>query len=218
LYHSDLSPVNFTTDGIDLFVADPTQDAPFGNQTVNTINAPSNNIVWAGTPGSSDVLGFIMTVRIDNNVTTALINETVDNTNGNSAGDCGMIQMNAASPDGLNYDQIDISYIAKHPNNFAVFDFTIYKGSSGAVHKANGQVSNSPAITVADAYAGIPETYTHTPGTSKFETIKPAYKLLNGCLEAAFSEVLNVYATATDGYQNLTGYDRSDVKAFALKH
>ncbi|MEP6684991.1 MAG: hypothetical protein ABJA35_17080, partial [Parafilimonas sp.] len=212
LFHPDLSPVDLSAEGIDLFVPDATQDAPFGNATVNMVNAPSYNLLMSG----SHIVGFIMTVRVDNNITTASIQETVDLTNGHTAGTCGMIQMNSASG-GLNNDQIDISFIAKHPNNFAVFDFTIYKGSAGAEHQAEGSVSDSPAINVWDKIGGTPESYAYTAGTSKFTTIKPAYKLLDGCLEAAFSEVLNVHATATDGYQNLTGYDRSDVKAFALK-
>jgi hypothetical protein len=213
LFHPDLSPVDFTAEGIDLFVPDPTEDAPFGNQTVNMINAPSHNLLMSGT----HVTGFIMTVRVDNNITTATIQETVDLTNGHSAGACGMIQINGPASDGLNYDQIDVSFIAKHPNNFAVFDFTIYKGSSGAEHQAEGNVSDSPAVSIWDKIGGTPESYSYNAGLSEFTTVKPAYKLLDGCLQAAFSEVLNVHATATDGYQNLTGYDRSDVKAFALK-
>ncbi|MEP6467011.1 MAG: hypothetical protein ABJB05_11935, partial [Parafilimonas sp.] len=212
LFHPDLSPVDFTAEGIDLFVPDAAQDAPFGNAAVNMVNAPSHNLLMSG----SQIVGFIMTVRVDNNITTASIQETVDLTNGHTAGTCGMIQMNSASG-GLNNDQIDISFIAKHPNNFAIFDFTIYKGSAGAEHQAEGSVSDSPAINVWDRIVGTPESYSYNAATSKFTTVKPAYKLLDGCLEAAFSEVLNVHATATDGYESLTGYDRSDVKAFALK-
>ena len=47
----------------------------------------------------------------------------------------------------------------------------------------------------------------------------PVSQLLGSCPQAAFSENLNVYALATDGTNRLqSGYDRSDVKAFALSN
>lgn len=44
-------------------------------------------------------------------------------------------------------------------------------------------------------------------------------QLLGSCPQAAFSENLNVYALATDGtYRLQSGYDASDVNAFALSN
>jgi hypothetical protein len=80
-----------------------------------------------------------------------------------------------------------------------------------------GEVDNNPPVTVWDTVPPVPaELYSYNSVNNRFSSNKKVGTLLSGCDEAAFSEVLNVWATATDGWYRL-GYDSSDVKAFALK-
>lgn len=208
--------VNLTDLGISLQVPDPTQPAPFGNATVNNVVAsPVNQLLDI----YNKLLGFIMTIRVDNNPTYANIHETVVGVN--SAGPCGMIPYY----DKAN-DKAHIAFEAFHPNNYAFFGFTITKGSSGVVHEVTGMVSDSPLATVTDTPVSTPETYSYNSTNDQFDTDIHVSKLLGDCNDAAFAEVLNVYATATDGWSRLSGsdfktgtsYDSSDVKAFALKY
>lgn len=175
--------INLTDNGIGLLVPDPGLPAPFGNATVNTVTAPSDNRIL---DSNGKLVGFKLLIRVDNNPTYAKINET--QVDGNSAGPCGFLVYND-----LGTSQTIISYTASHPNGFAWYGFEIVKGSSGAVDTEGGMV---PTVN------------------PKVETI-PVKTLLGNCVQAAFAENLNVYATATDGWGRL-GYDNGDSMAFAL--
>lgn len=193
--------------GTQVEVPDAGKVAPFIDPIVDAVAAPLVNQLL---DTSGNLLGFKMTIRVDNHPTSALIHETTVGMN--AAGECGMIPYNNVN------DLAHIAFEAFHPNDFAYFDFTIYKGSSGVVHQVAGNVSNIPAVTVYNRTAPVSaEPYTYTGSTDEFDADKHVGTLLETCIEAAFSEVLNVRSAATDGWDR-TGYDSGDVKAFSLKH
>lgn len=198
--------VSLTSLGVTLEVPDPTIPAPFGDGTVNNVAVPVQNQLLSGT----NLMGFKMTIRVDNNPVHASIHETVVGIH--AAGECGMISYHHK-----NTDTAHIAFEAFHPNDYAYCNFTITKGSSGVVHQVYGNVSNSPAVTVTDNGAASVEPYVYNGTTDQFDTDKHVSTLLGDCNEAAFAEVLNVRGTATDGWSRI-GYDGDDVKAFALKH
>lgn len=221
LFHADKTRADLTTEGISLFMPDPSEEGPFGQNPVTTvpIDAGHHPDYQYFDEVTGIFAGFKMVIRVDNNGTSALINETwVDNTT-NKAGECGMIQYADKST-----SKAHLSFRAKQPFDFAWFGFNIYKGSSGLVHSASANVNNVPPVTAEDrnpapppSYLPSAETYAFDHSNWQFDIDKPVAKLLEHCNEAAFAETLNVYATATDGWSRL-GYDSSDVKAFALKH
>lgn len=103
-------------------------------------------------------------------------------------------------------DDVHVSYWAYHPNNFATFNFTIARGSTGVVESASGAVGASPV-----------SGYTRDAG-SVFSKDVPVADLLGGCTKAAFAENLHVDALATDGWSTLNYLDANAIPvAFALE-
>jgi hypothetical protein len=199
--------VNLTDLGVDLQVPSATQPAPFGNSTINFVPAPTVNRLL---DSSSKLLGFIMLIRVDNNITNAEIMQTTVGMN--VAGPCGMITyFNKAT------DLAHIAFVANHPNDYAYFGFNITKGSSGTVHSVSGTVGNIPPVVVTDNGAPSIEPYAYNGAIDRFDADKHVSTLLGTCDEAAFAETLSVHGTATDGWGRV-GHDSGDVKAFALKH
>ena len=117
------------------------------------------------------------------------------------AGPCGFIEYDPG-------DDAVISFIARHPNNFATFSFNVYKGSTGAIVSAAGGVGDP----VVDGFT--------RDLVSRFTKSIPIADLVGSCPggKAAFSENLNVYAQATDGWNPLSYLNRTATpKAFALE-
>jgi hypothetical protein len=206
-YDATGAQVNLSLLGTAVEVLDPTKTAAFTDPFVDAVPAPAANQLL---DTSNNLLGFKMIIRVDNNPTHAVIHETTVGLH--AAGPCGMIPYHHK-----NTALAHIAFEAFQKNDFAFFDFSITKGSSGHVHDVSGNVSNSPAVTVLDNGVASAEAYSYNGTTDQFDSDKHVSTLLGTCDEAAFAEVLNVYATATDGW-NRIGYDSSDVKAFALVH
>jgi hypothetical protein len=140
----------------------------------------------AGALGLVSGNSFIMTLHVDNNSCTASI--AAPTLNGTPAGDdCGVLRYNPMNP-----GSVTMSYTATHPHGFATYNFGVVRGIH-SVAGASGPVGPGPS--------SITETVT---------------TLLGGCDTAGFSENLYVAALATDGWGRLSGYDRSDVRAFVL--
>ena len=221
LFHEDKSRVDLSAEGVSLFMPDASQPAPFGQNAVTTvpIDASHNPDYRYLDEGTGVFSGFRMVVRVDNNPTSAVINETwVDNPL-NKAGECGMIQYADKSN-----SKAHLSFRASQPFDFAWFGFNVFKGSSGTVHAVSGNVNDVPPVAALDliltptpSLQPSTDPYSYNAVTSQFDTDKPVSKLLGTCSDAAFAETLGVYGTASDGWGRL-GYDSSDVKAFALKH
>ncbi len=184
--------VDWTAKGIDLRITD--QDAPFGAGTVTTSPAPVYNRVLAG----GNTVGFRMVVRVDNNRCSAEILPVGGTVTPDPS--CGFHNYNSPS------DIAELSFVARHPNNFATYSF----GTALGTNPDNPGASTSG--TVGD------------PGSNGFNNVGAfTYSkgvvistLLGSCSNAAFSERLDVMATATNGYSTLTGYNAADNAAFAL--
>ena len=105
---------------------------------------------------------------------------------------------------------LDLSFLATHVNNFAVFNFAVARGTCGDVPVAD---ASGMVIDDANGYAlsvGIYDKH-FTPA----QLLDTCYN--NGTGKAAFAENLYVAAMATDGTFRLIAKDASDVAAFALE-
>ncbi len=144
---------------------------------------------------------FTMLVRIDNAHCNADIHDAVLHETGALSGPCGFIKYTDVN------QHIDLSFEASHPRNFAHFSFDVIKGNNTVdtgIHPSGYVNANVGGFTLAGG---------------AFRNSYTVNALLNGCVgQAAFSENLYVRSIATDGYQRLSGYDKSDVNAFALSN
>lgn len=155
----------------------------------------------AADPSEIDAGGFVFNLHVDNNQCTASIDPV--NIGGSSVADaCGFLGYGHAS------DPVTLSFHAKHPNNFAVFSWTMVRGLTGlgAFDVTNAEV----AAATAGPYTG--------DGVGDFSADTPASSLLGTCVNAAFAESLYVAAKATTGWgERLTQYDAQALGAFALE-
>jgi hypothetical protein len=195
LFNAAGALVNWTTAGIDLRITDA--DAPFGTGTVPTVPAPAYNRILS--PGG-DTMGFRMVVRVDNNRCQAEIHPVGGTVSPDPV--CGF--HNYSGPG----DTATLSFTARHPNNFATYSFGTARGAGPDLAVA----SIAPSGTVGDGGQNgfVPA------GAFKYAKPIPVSSLLGPCPNAAFSELLHVSATATNGYGELDTYDRGDHAAFAL--
>jgi len=194
LFDSMGNLVNLTDEGVSLKI--PTTDAPFGPGVVPTVPAPAEYLIL---DGSSKIIGFRLVVHIDNNPCEAIIYPT--SVGGNSAGPCGFINYPAGA-------DAHISFKARHPHDFATFNFGLYRGSAGEIIDVSGSVGNSPINGFTRDVASI------------FSRNVPIPILVDTCPggAAAFAETLYVDAMATDGWSILQYLDAHAVpKAFALQ-
>jgi hypothetical protein len=184
--------VDWTAKGIDLRITD--QDAPFGTGTITTSPVSAYNRIVVG--GST--MGFRMVVRVDNSHCAAEILPVGGTVTPDPV--CGF--HNYSSPS----NAAALSFNARHPNNFATYSFFTTRGPGPVIPEA------SAWGTVGDAGGnGLIKIGAFT--YSKDIVIST---LLACCSNAAFSEHLDVMATATDGYGTLSGYNATDNAAFAL--
>jgi hypothetical protein len=184
--------VNWTAAGIDLRITD--QDAPFGTGTVTTSPAPDYNRIIVG----GNTMGFRMVVRVDNNRCSADILPVGGTVTPDPL--CGFHNYNLPS------DVAALSFIARHPNNFATYSFVTTRGPGPSIPAAStsgvaGDAGTNGFSEVADF------TYLKNVIVSA---------LLGPCSNAAYSERLDVFARATNGYSTLSGYNAADNAAFAL--
>jgi hypothetical protein len=185
--------VNWTDAGIELKV--PTDPAPFGTGDVHTALAGSYNRILAA---DGKTLGFRMVVRVDNNRCVADVHPLGGAVSPDPV--CGF--HNYSSPG----DTAMLSFMARHPNNFATYSFSTVRGDgpSLAVAGAGGTVGDGGNNGFVPA------------GAFQYAKSIPVSTLLGACPNAAFSEQLTVGATATDGYGTLSIYNMTDHAAFAL--
>ena len=197
--------VNLTDSGILLKV--PTIDGPFGPGTVPTKLASSEHLIL---DGASKIIGFRMVLRVDNNPCQAEIYDT--SVNSVTGGPCGFISY----PPGAD---AHVSFKARHPHNFARFNFTIVKGSSGYLNVACAPFDPTVAWTSLPLVSDSPVNgYTRNPA-GIFSKDVPVSNLVGTCPggKAAFGENLSVYALAIDGWTRLWYLDSYGLpKAFAL--
>src|SRR5690606_1992631 len=131
---------------------------------------------------------FLMTVHVDNNLCTAQVHKPTLTA---PANDCGVIEYDPESTT----DTVTMPYTALHPNGFATYRFRLKRG-----------VQDLPSLTQTGQ--AIP------PGN--FSQSASVGELLGECPIAAFSEDLDVWAMATDGWGTLSQYNATDHAAFVL--
>jgi hypothetical protein len=193
LYDAAGALVDWTAKGIDLRITD--QNAPFGTGTITTSPAPTYNRVLSG---AGHTMGFRMVVRVDNNRCYAEIFPVGGDVTPDP--DCGFHNYSSLS------DDAGLSFMARHPNHFATYGFSTTRGPGGTVAAAGttgvaGEAGTNLFIETSDF------VYAKDVAVSA---------LLGTCANAAFAERLDVYATATNGYGTLSGYNAADNAAFAL--
>ncbi|MFD1162178.1 hypothetical protein [Hwangdonia seohaensis] len=118
---------------------------------------------------------------------------------------CGFVNY---KPGGVEAD-LEITFEATHPNNFAVFSFGVVKGTCGGVPEAN---AHGMVIDSASGYTLSSGIYSKhfTPA----ELLGECYD--NGEGKAAFGQNLRVLTMATDGYSRVKR-DAGKSAAFALE-
>jgi hypothetical protein len=141
-------------------------------------------------------------VRIDNSHCQADIQDATITAGGVTqlSGPCGFLQYTDPG------QPVNISFIAAHPRNFALFHFGVVKGNNTSPVtpsiNANGYVNAGiGGYMLAGGEFSRDVTVAHLKGT---------------CPQAAFAENLYVRALATNGTRFLYEYDDSDTNAFAL--
>lgn len=175
-----------------------------------TIETRPANTNAAHGPVEIDDDGFVFYLHIDNRECTATIDAPM--IGAASAGDvCGFLRYEAG-------DTVDIDFHAIHPDNYAYFDFYL-KRAAKTLHEAdNAEVSAIAVDAYTDDGTGTPvKTAEYTgDGSGNFGEDFSLSNLLGPCSEAAFAEILWVYAKATNGWDRLNGYDDHDERGFAL--
>lgn len=186
--------VDWTARGVDLRITGV--DAPFGTGTIPTVAAPPHNRILNP---AGHTMGFKMVIRVDNNRCYSEVLPITGTVTSDPA--CGFYNYDDTT------DQVGVSFIARHPNHFATYTFDTARGLGSPIGAAS--TSGTAGEPNGDGFAG--------PGTNFMYAKDVAVSvLLGGCPNAAFSESVYVRAMATDGYSRLSGYDHSDLAAFAL--
>jgi len=145
--------------------------------------------------------GFMFNLHIDNNPCTASIDPPAIS-GGGTVNACGFLNYASAS------DPIAIDFEADHPNGFATFSFTMVLGATG-VPSADVASGAEVWATSAGPYAG--------DGAGDFSDTFTVGALLDGCVNAAFAEDLQVTAKATTGWgDQIAAYNAGALRAFAL--
>jgi hypothetical protein len=176
---------------------------PDYNNANFSVNAPD---ILLENPTLFAATAFNMLMRVDNSHCNADI-FTV-NVNGLPASTdcCGFVSY---KPNGVEAD-LDLSFLATHVNNFAVFNFAVARGTCGDV-----PVADASGMVIDDANGYVLSAGIYDKHFAPIQLLDTCYN--NGTGKAAFAENLYVAAMATDGTFRLIAKDASDVAAFALE-
>jgi hypothetical protein len=187
-----LQPVEWETMGVNLKI--PNTDAPFGTGTVPTVDAPEFNRIRNA---AGNTVAFRMVLRVDNNF---CVSEVFPATGPASSASCGVLDLAPTMSVGLGFR-------AYHPQGFATYRFNVTRGDGDPVLVAD---------TTGQAGETDPGGYVQTTAFRYHKSVTAASLLAGGCSQAAFAQVLNVHAMATNGYSLLQQYDAREDGAFAL--
>ncbi len=181
---------------------------PLSNTAYTSANYPDFHAedYLVGDPGvAANALAYKMTFLVNNESCDAVIdNITVINSDGtteDSDTECGF-----APYKDKNTSDVEFSFKASHPENFAVFSFNVIRGNGNACPDAD-----TGGMVIGDSSNG------YVLAGGKFSKEVAAADLLGNCTQAAFSENLYVSALATNGSRRLYEYDDSAVAAFAIE-
>jgi hypothetical protein len=176
---------------------------PDYNDANFSVNAPD---VLLENPTITTANAFNMLMRVENSQCNAGIFTVKVNGSPASLDCCGFVSY---KHNGVEAD-LELSFLATQPNNFAMFSFGVVKGTCGDVPIAD---ATGMVIDSASGYllsGGIYDKH-FTPS----DLLGTCYHHGNG--KAAFAETLYVEAMATDGTFRQKAKDAGDVAAFALE-
>lgn len=167
-------------------------------------NAPS---VLLENPTATNADAFNMLLRIDNGQCVGDIYTVNVNGSPASSNCCGFVKY---KPNGVEAE-LELSFKATHPTDFAEFSFGVVKGTCGGVLEANarGMVIDSASGYTLDTLTGI-----YSKSFTPSELLGECYE--NGAGKAAFAETLHIISTATDGIWRVAR-DYHWTAAFALE-
>lgn len=185
---------------------------PDYNNADFSVNAP-DGLLENPTPITANAFNMLM--RIDNSKCAAGIFTVNVNGAPASLDCCGFVHY---KPGGVEAD-LDLSFLAVQPNNFAVFSFNVNEGTCGGVSIADtgGMVIDSTYLSL------LPLVYSYRLTSGLYDKHFTPAQLLGSCYhdgtgKAAFAETLSVIAMATDGTYRVTANDAPyQVAAFALE-
>jgi hypothetical protein len=171
---------------------------PPGNFTyiLPEIGGPPDNYTNAPPPNITDHGRLIFRIRVDNNNTVAELPRVATPWGSTDTDPCGVLYYSTLG------DNVELDYVAWHPNNFLDWDLTISRGISGVVASIP---PSPPATNTSSGSPGLPAAFNNSAGT-----------LLGPCTQAAFAVNLYCAARATNGYGRQSEYDSSATIAFAL--
>ena len=181
---------------------------------VPTGTAPDGTILTDfASPASIDAGAFVFSLHVDNRPTAGAIDEP--EIDGTGAGDCGFLRYDPSLPtDPMlpGFLPVDVAFHATHPDDRALFRFRIVRGPhtlpATSIHGVEVSALAAGGYT-GDGNGNFSRAF------STDELLHPGPPLVD-CEEGAFSELLYVWAKATNGWHRLSGLDASAVRAFAL--
>jgi len=142
---------------------------------------------------------FVFKVHIDNNNVTAILPQpSIDGIR--ASDDCGFLRYDDAG------ELVKVEFTATHPNDHAVFDFNITRGSNVLATASTAGIYTETAATSAPPYNDVGGIYQHDFA---------AVDLVGTCINAAFAANLHIWGKATDGHDRL-GIGGERLIAFAL--
>jgi hypothetical protein len=173
---------------------------PPGNFTflLPQIGGPPDTYANAPTPNITDHGRLIFRILVDNNSTVAELPRVATALGSTDTDPCGVLHYSAGS------DNVELDYVAWHPNNFLDWDLYIYRGIMGV---AADIPWGAPGTNTSAGSPGFPVAFNNSAAT-----------LLGPCIQAGFAVNLYCAARATDGYSRQSEYDSSATIGFALLH
>ncbi len=189
LFDASGNLINIGTAGIKYVVPDNVDLSG----TIHTVDA--STIAQPG--GGFLVVGnaMVLTLHVDNNHCWAAVGSPATTPSGSVADPCcGVVHY-------LPADSVSMPYVAYHPHGFATYSLNVYRSATNIFSLSGGVGSFAITDTVSDMMSrNLPLACLGKPP----------------CIMAAFSEHLEVYAMATDGWGSYLGYNAVADRAFAL--
>jgi hypothetical protein len=176
--------------------------ATFGFIVPQSVAADGTITARTADASELDAGGFVFNLHIDNNSCGATIDAPAISGVG-TVNACGFLGYDSTS------SPVAIDFEATHPNGFAVFDFSMTRGTV--------DVGTPDVAAWAEVWASAAGPYSGN-GAGDFSGSFTVGTLLGpDCVNAAFAEVLYVAAKATTGWgDRISGYDAQALRAFAL--
>ena len=169
------------------------------------VGGPPNAFDFAPTPNITDQGRLIFRIYVDNNACTAEIPKVETPVSSTDTDPCGVLKYN--NP----YDNVAISYVAFHPNNFLDWELTVSLGILGIV----AEIPPSPPPTnISSGSPGVPALFNNSADSLLTPPGGPPPP--PHCTQGAFAVVLSTTARATNGYSQQSQYDCQAAAAFAL--